>query len=546
MCSISAVYIPRGHKNSGNAIKYLDILVSGQENRGQDGVGVTIAKATRKGFVLTTHKGEGSIEEVLGNRSVERTRNLAQKLQGNMGIGHGRYTTSGENDDIKQVQPVERDHVRVIKRGALAFNGNITNHDILREELEQLGKYELESPADTHMIMYLLSKEIQSQVHERKRDKLLARGVRALKRTPLRVIGDTLEKRLTDKIDMVKAWSKLSKILDGAYSAVYLTGEGNLYAIRDPLGIRPLCYGTTEDGVLLFASESTALINAGVRRGKVKSLEPGHILAVEDGKTTIKQYAKNGKKARCRFEYEYFALAGSVIDKISVYRTRFRSGKLLAENEMREIVENPNDYVVVPVPDTSKAAAAGYAEALNIKNREGLLRNRGSKRSFIESEERRAEKVRRKYFIQREVMEGKKVILIDDSIVRGATMRELIKRCREEGGAAEVHVRSAYPPVIAPCFYGINMSTVIELFAPTYFKGMNPTIPEKQMMARALGADSINYNTVEDSIKATGSPGSEFCLACITGKYPTTGGRRKFKQAVTEYRRDPNPQSLRQ
>jgi amidophosphoribosyltransferase len=235
------------------------------------------------------------------------------------------------------------------------------------------------------------------------------------------------------------------------------------------------------------------------------------------------------RRAHCFFEWIYFANVASTMDDRSVYLSRKRLGEELAALETLPLDDNT---VVVPVPDTSKAAADAMAYRLGIPVLEGLIRNRYSGRTFIEGSSNRRRKVETKYTPLREVLEGKRVFLVEDSIVRSTTMQVLIQRIRELGRAKEIHVRVACPPIIAPCFYGIDMSTVNELFAPKFLEDGELTEAAQQRMAEQLGADSLRYLPVESIARAVGFPTNELCQACITGEYPTPAGQQLYQIAL--------------
>jgi amidophosphoribosyltransferase len=300
-----------------------------------------------------------------------------------------------------------------------------------------------------------------------------------------------------------------------------------MFVARDPLGIRPLCYAI-EGPLFAAASESVALANLGFRRESIKSLEPGHAVIIQNGLLTIKRFAASPKQAHCFFEWIYFANVASTLDDRSVYLTRKALGKELAQVETVPIDE---DTIVVPVPDTAKAAAASMAYELKIPCLEGLMRNRYVGRTFIEGRNR-AEKARFKYTPLPEVLQGKRVLLVEDTIVRSTTMKVLISQLRERGLAREVHVRVACPPIVAPCFYGIDMSTVDELFAPKFLDGTELTPAAERRMAEALGADSLHYLPVEAIARSVEKHRDHLCQACIDGRYPTSAGRRLYQVAL--------------
>src|SRR5262249_38519450 len=237
------------------------------------------------------------------------------------------------------------------------------------------------------------------------------------------------------------------------------------------------------------ASESVALLNLGFR--EVRSLEPGEMVLIQDGEIHFERFAPRRTPSHCFFEWIYFANVASTLDERNVYLARAALGKDLARLERQmEKVPLDRDTIVVPVPDTGKAAADAMAYELGLPSVEGLIRNRYIGRTFIEGQNR-AERVQLKYTPLREVMAGKRVLLVEDTIVRSTTMKTLLNDLRQRGGVKEVHVRVACPPIVAPCFYGIDMSTIRELFAPRFIHGSRITEAEQQRMADELGADSL-------------------------------------------------------
>ena len=256
----------------------------------------------------------------------------------------------------------------------------------------------------------------------------------------------------------------------------------------------------------------------------------GEVLSIGDGDTIrVERFAASPRRAHCFFEWIYFANVASSMDDRSVYLTRKRLGEELARLETVPIDE---DTVVVPVPDTSKAAADAMAFRLRIPSVEGLIRNRYTGRTFIDGAASRRQKAETKYTPLREVLEGKRVILVEDSIVRSTTMKVLLGRMRSLGLAREIHVRVACPPIVAPCFYGIDMSTIDELFAPEFLRGGPLTAEAQAAMAARLGADSLRYLPVEAVARSIGFGADELCQACLTGRYPTPAGERLYEIAL--------------
>jgi amidophosphoribosyltransferase len=326
----------------------------------------------------------------------------------------------------------------------------------------------------------------------------------------------------------------VSRNFDGAYCLVFLNALGDMLVARDPLGNKPLCYAYHEQEPLFAAaSESVALLNLGFPAERIKSLLPGQAIAIVDGRFSIERFANSPRQAHCFFEWIYFANVASTMDGRSVYLSRKALGEELARLEDVALDE---ETIVVPVPDTSKAAADAMAYALGIPSLEGLIRNRYTGRTFIEGATSRKRKAETKYTPLREVLEDKRVILVEDSIVRSTTMKVLLSRIRELGRAREIHVRVACPPIIAPCFYGIDMSTISELFAPKFLDDGKLTTEGMARMAKQLGADSLRYLPVESIARAIGFDADQLCQACITGEYPTPCGQELYQVALNNAR----------
>ncbi|MFH1586839.1 MAG: phosphoribosyltransferase family protein, partial [Candidatus Diapherotrites archaeon] len=339
----------------------------------------------------------------------------------------------------------------------------------------------------------------------------------------------------TRKPKMTDVFGALAEKFDGAYNINFINAEGAMVVARDPLGFRPLCY-SVQDDFIGAASESVGLLNF-VKNG-IKDINPGELLKIENGSAKIQRFAKCKKKAHCMFEYVYFANAASVMEGRSVYKARLRLGRNLARNEKMDV--NDRDHIVVAVPDTARPAADSMARNLGIGSLEGLIRNRYVGRTFIEGMAR-DERVKEKYNINKSVLKGKKVILVEDSIVRGTTSKSLVNYIRKEGKPAEVHLRVSCPPIKFPCFYGIDMSTTSELIAS---KNMMPGERDKigkidigknalERIRKEIGVDSLQYQTINglvDGIKLDGGA-RNLCTACLTGEYPTYAGNKLLKKA---------------
>jgi amidophosphoribosyltransferase len=466
------------------------------QNRGQLAAGITTYNPHRN-QLIDTHKELGTVTEVFRLAHRGKYESLMQEYVGRAAIGHVRYATCGR-EDRSYAQPFERHHLKKHKWFSFAFNGQLANYEQLRDELLADDDNYLARETDTEILMHLISRAVS-------RD---------------------------DRPPLVDICRLLAESIDGAYSLVFLDALGDMLVARDPLGIKPLSYAL-EGPLFAAASESVALVNLGFSPEGIRSLLPGQAVTITDGELEVRQFARSPRRAHCFFEWIYFSNVASTLDGRGVYMTRKALGEELARLETVPIDE---DTIVVPVPDTSKAAADSMAFKLGVPCLEGLIRNRYSGRTFIEGSEGRERKARNKYTPLREVLEGKRVLLVEDSIVRSTTMKVLLKRIRQMGLAREIHVRVACPPIIAPCFYGIDMSTVSELFAPKFLRegSMSPAVEAR--MARTLGADSLRYLPINSIARAIGMDADQLCRACITGDYPTSCGRRLAEKSLENFR----------
>jgi amidophosphoribosyltransferase len=501
-CGIAAIYHLPGDSHPlcpeggpDEVSRLLPRMLLDIQNRGQLAAGMTSFNPTRD-QLLATHKEVGSVSEVFRLAHRGKAESLMREFSGRAAIGHVRYATCGA-EDRNYAQPFERMHLEKRKWFAFAFNGQLANFQPLRDKLLSDADHHLTRENDTEIIMHEISREFA---------------------------GD----RRPRLVDVMRS---VAKRFDGAYSLVFLNAQGDLLIARDPLGIKPLCYAK-EGNLFAAASESVPLLNLGFEPESIHSLAPGHAITITNGEFAIEPFATAPNTAHCFFEWIYFANVASTLDERSVYLSRTALGEELARLEVAEgRVPLDEDTIVVPVPDTSKAAADAMAHKLRVPSREGLIRNRYAGRTFIEGGNRQ-KKAETKYTPLREVLEGKRVFLVEDSIVRSTTMRVLLNRIRSLGGAKEIHVRVACPPIVAPCFYGIDMSTVDELFAPKFLRGRPLSAEVQTEMAEALGADSLRYLPVESIARAIHMPSSRLCQACITGRYPTPYGQQLYEIAL--------------
>jgi amidophosphoribosyltransferase len=465
------------------------------QNRGQLSAGISVYNPHRE-KLIDTYKKLGTVSEVFRLNHRGKAESIMRDFCGRAAIGHVRYATCGV-DDVSYAQPFERTHLQKRKWFSFAFNGQLANYAELRDKILEEDDYHLIRATDTEIIMHEISRELS---------------------------GDR-------RPSMIELMGRLAAKFDGAYSLALINAEGEMLIARDPLGVKPMCYAV-EGPLFAAASESVALVNLGFHTESIKSLAPGEAIAIVDGQISVDRFVDSPRHAHCFFEWIYFANVASTMDDRSVYLARKALGEELAR---LETIPPGDDLVVVPVPDTSKAAADAMAYALGVPCVEGLIRNRYAGRTFIEGDAGRTAKAAAKYTPLREVLEGRRVLLVEDSIVRSTTMRVLLSKIRELGKAREVHVRVACPPIVAPCFYGIDMSRIRELFAPPF---VEKRLPQEEMfaeMARELGADSLRYLPIESIARALGKPTGELCRACITGEYPTPWGQKLYQIAAEKY-----------
>ncbi len=503
-CGIAAVYhfpdapvsdmVPGG--DAANTSLLIPQILQDIQNRGQLATGISVFNNRHK-QLLATYKDVGQVADVFKLNRPEEAQALMQTLRGTAAIGHVRYATCG-TDDPSYAQPFERHHIQKSKWFTFGFNGQLANYQELRRQILAGSDFHLSRETDTEILMHLISQDIS--VHG----------------------GENLKGMMT----------RLSHKFDGAYNIVWLNAFGDLLVARDPLGIRPLCYAT-DGSLLVAASESVALSNLGFHESAIHDLPPGHCITVKNGRMEISSYVDGERPAHCFFEWIYFANVASKLDDSGVYNVRSRLGEALARQEL--VPYDKESSIVVPVPDTAKAAAGSMAFRMDIPCLEGLIRNRYVGRTFIESANRSA-KAKRKYTPLADVMRGKKVFLVEDTIVRSTTMRVLIDQIRDRGHAAEVHVRVACPPIVAPCFYGIDMSKISELFAPRFMPDHVLTPERERAMAADLGADSLRYLPASALAECIQIDRSHLCQACVDGNYPTPAGRKLYQLATDNYR----------
>ncbi len=439
------------------------------QHRGQESCGIVVSEDG----VFSSHKDLGLVSEVFSHDV------LARFPKATMAVGHVRYGTTGGTNRIN-CQPIEVNHQK--GRMALAHNGNLSNAAELRNALELSGAI-FHTTSDTETIAYIVTKERL--------------------RTP----------------SIEEALSEAMKVLDGAYSLVLMSPQ-KLICARDPYGFRPLCYGKTADGMYVVASESCALKAVGAEF--IRNVEPGEILVFsKNGIVSRVEHCGRKKKKLCIFEYIYFARPDSVIDGISVHGARMRAGEILAKTHPAEA------DVVIGVPDSGLDAALGFSQAAGIPYGIGLIKNKYIGRTFISpGQDARLDQVKIKLSAIEESIKGKRVVLIDDSIVRGTTSGRIVKLLRE-AGAKEIHMRISAPPFLHPCYYGTDIDSEEHLIA------CHLSVEDIRKM---IGADSLGYLPVEELSGLIGN--CDYCDACFSGKYPTTvnqnAKKNRFEQKISE------------
>jgi len=447
-CGIFGVYAPEE-----DVARLTFFALFALQHRGQESSGI----ATTNGKDISLHTGMGLVSHVFDEHALSH-------LPGIAAIGHNRYSTMGSSRPTN-AQPIVVDGAAVEGSGekiALAHNGNIINAEVLRQELIEQG-YRFYATTDSEIIANLI----------------------------LSSAGHSLEEKISNAMHR----------LQGAYSLVILTNE-SLIGVRDPLGVRPLCLGKL-NGDRVLASESCALDHIGA--DFLRDIEPGEIITINsEGIRSIKGIEPE-RNALCVFEYIYFARPDSIIADRLLYRAREAMGRKLAQ-------EYPVDAdMVIGVPDSATIAGISYARESGIPFTEGLLKNRYMGRTFIQPDQKMRELgVRLKFNPLREILEGQRLVIVDDSIVRGTTTPRVISLLRK-AGAKEIHMRVCSPPICYPCFFGVDMATRWELIAA------RKSIPE---IRDFIGADSLGYLSIKGLVDSVGLPEDSLCLACLTGDYP--------------------------
>ena len=423
------------------------------QHRGQESCGIVV----NDDGVFSSYKDLGLVSEVF----VQDT--MAHMQEGNMAVGHVRYGTTGGNIR-SNCQPIEVNHQK--GKMALAHNGNLSNALELRDKLELSGAI-FHTTSDTETIAYVV----------------------------------TRERLKTPSIE--EAVSSAMNYLEGAYSII-LMSSAKMIAARDPFGFRPLCYGKMPDGAYVIASETCALSAVGAEF--VRDILPGEILVFSDkGIESRREHCMKAEKKTCIFEYIYFARPDSIIDGVSVHKSRLKAGEILAETYPVEA------DIVIGVPDSGLDAALGYSKASNIPYGIGLIKNKYIGRTFISpGQDHRIDQVKIKLSPISEAINGKRVVLIDDSIVRGTTSKRIVKLLRD-AGAKEIHMRISAPPFLHPCYYGTDIDSEENLIASHH---------SVEEIAEIIGVDTLSYLPLEKLGELVNGAG--YCAACFDGAYPTS------------------------
>ncbi len=467
-CGVFGIYSPKT-ADVANAVYYGLFAL---QHRGQESCGIVV----NDDGLFTSYKDLGLVNDVFDATT------LKSLGQGNIAVGHVRYGTTGQNERLN-AQPIVVNHIK--GRMALAHNGNLTNSFELRQNLELNGSI-FHTTSDTEVISYIITKE--------------------------RLTAPTIEQAVNKAMDSIK----------GAYSLVIMS-PSKLIAVRDPNGFRPICYGKTDDGSYVVASESCALDAVGATF--IRDLQAGEIVVFsKDGIKSITDHCNTRKKSMCVFEYIYFARPDSIIDGCSVHTARLRAGAFLA-------LEHPVQAdIVVGVPDSGIDAAIGFSRQSGIPYGIGFIKNKYIGRTFISpGQKSRENKVKIKLNPISETVSGKRVVLIDDSIVRGTTSARIVKLIRD-AGAKEVHMRVSAPAFVNPCYYGTDIDSKEGLIA------CNHSLDE---IAQIIGVDSIGYLSVDNVLKiAQGSGCNGFCTGCFGTEYPAeipvNTKKNRFERKISE------------
>jgi len=466
-------------------------IAEGLQHRGELGAGI----AAVRDQLLRVHKNNGLVHDVLNPKSIA-------SISGPAAIVHTRYATSDRRDP-ELAQPFSSQSGTPDTTFAFGFNGNIANHDSIRNQLKERN-ISLTSNVDTELILRLLIEHIRTNTRQ----------------------------------NMAGALRSLESQLDGTFNIAAVSGNGETFAYRNANGIRPLAYSVIGNRFVIAASENSAITSV-FPTAATKDIEPGQLLSAGNGAWHIENIAEDAQIARCFFEWIYFANFLSTLDTVSVRGARMRCGKHLAKADD----DIPPDSIVVPVPDSAIVAAEGYSQTKNLQQAYAISKTREG-RTFIAGKEDRVKKAMQKYAIDSSAIAGKNIVLIDDSMVRSTTMRVLIERLRKEGKVADIHLRIASPPILAPCYYGIDFATTDELIARAHHPSvlLSDTLDSSTLsnIASDIGVDSLRYLSIGAVRDILHKYQSEICMACINGCYPTPFGQELYARACEKERDRPD------
>lgn len=515
-CGIGAVRLRNVNSNSRVVWTSLNKLLEPIQRRGQSGTGTCVwrLKESKYRESFCKRKKLECVDTFFGGDILQKRENLIKGNKGIAGIGHVRYGTAGIRDyNINALQPFTKHDFRRSRRFSFAWNGHLSNYSELEAEILRTTDFEMEIGVDTEVLMMLFVLGLKQQQIEAGNQNF----------TP----------------DFFQLCKYVMPKLDGAYSLVMLMGNGDLGVMRDKNGFKPLVYGIKEgrleEGVAegelhSFASESISLRQLEIRDFEV--VEPGNAMLISDSGVKQEKILRGKRKAHCVIESVYFMDEGSHFEKVPVYGTRTNYGLNLAKNEFLadEFKKYPLDFKIVPVPISANVAAKSYGKYFGLDITDALKKIT-SKRTYINSPEKRDDLLKRTYDLKDWMVRGKKVVIIEDSLIKFSTIKKIISLLKK-AEVKEIHVRSTLPPVIHPCFYGVDHSDYYALIANKF-----PQDVRDEKIAEMLGIASVRFQALRDLVKGTSLGKDNLCLACLNGDYPTVYGNIRAKEAYCEARR---------
>ena len=502
-CGVAGVVLKKPIEDYpvGGALYYLHLMMSELQHRGQETAGfITFNPGKKK--TLDGLKSLGRVSNLFCTDNIDENIRILEEFTGTSATGHVRYSTSGnpktEREYQDEAQPFYHRDGNPNIRFVYGWNGNLANHEKIEQVLKEEYSIEPETNVDTELLMYLIANNIRQQYNKNR------------------------------KINYYETFKEIQGKIDGGLSLILMNGLGHLIGYRGIPGIMPLCYGENDD-LFAVASETCALSIIGIRN--YKFFKSGELIVHKNNSAENNLISENPKFNACFFQWVYFAKVTSILDNLGVNELREKLGKKLAELEPLKDKLN-NDYVIVPVPDTSIPAAKSMAKELEIPYEEVLIKNPQAGRTFIVKENVRNSLMERKFGFIPGKVEGKKIILVEDSIVRGNTGRKIISFVREALKPEEIHFRSTCPPIRSPCYYGVDFPTLTELIAHDY---IDNNILEKDL-AEIFSATTVKYMTLEGLIEVFAGlnfPSKNLCLACLTGDYPTDAGNKRLAELLS-------------